>query len=287
MDDNPTNCRTACLGRPGRRADRAGDLDRARGRGGLVAVARAACRWPRWAVAFWVLRVVGVRLCAVDAGRADATAHRSHDHDQSIAIFADGSDSMEVVDPPEPTDALRWALAIDGRSATSRSWCAAIDWAWRWAPRCRTASGSRKWSKNIGRRSSLARCVTSIGVGESSERRRTPMRWSPRSTATDEFARRTCGADRDARRRAGRRFARRPFASRRSTSRTRRWARISPCDSSSWWKASTSAQRRTPVFAADLAQQQAGRNRQAASRTSTACRGARRRARRSMRWKVR
>jgi hypothetical protein len=34
-----------------------------------------------------------------------------------VAIFADGSESMDVVDPPDPNDAVRWALAVDGQSS--------------------------------------------------------------------------------------------------------------------------------------------------------------------------
>ena len=64
-----------------------------------------------WAVAFWMLRMtaVGVALWML-AGPTRETIHRSTTP-QSIAIFADDSQSMEVVDPLQPADALRWALA--------------------------------------------------------------------------------------------------------------------------------------------------------------------------------
>jgi hypothetical protein len=42
---------------------------------------------------------------------------------QSIAIFADGSESMGVVDPPEPADAVRWALAVNGKSGDDALVC--------------------------------------------------------------------------------------------------------------------------------------------------------------------
>ncbi len=69
----------------------------------------------RWAMAFWVLRVAafGCALWML-AGPTQLKINRTTIN-QSIAIFADGSESMETVDPPDPSDALRWRLAIDGQ----------------------------------------------------------------------------------------------------------------------------------------------------------------------------
>jgi hypothetical protein len=70
-----------------------------------------------WAVAFWVLRGVafGVALWML-AGPTQQRVERTTTT-QSIAIFADGSESMGVVDPAAPADAVRWALAVRGESA--------------------------------------------------------------------------------------------------------------------------------------------------------------------------
>jgi hypothetical protein len=55
-----------------------------------------------WAAAFWVLRMVafGCALWML-AGPTLLRIERTVTS-QSIAIFADGSDSMDVVDPPQP-----------------------------------------------------------------------------------------------------------------------------------------------------------------------------------------
>jgi hypothetical protein len=70
-----------------------------------------------WAVCFWVLRLVafGCALWML-AGPTQQRIERTTTT-QSIAIFADGSESMDVVDPSDPTDAVRWALAVDGSTA--------------------------------------------------------------------------------------------------------------------------------------------------------------------------
>ena len=65
-----------------------------------------------WAVTFWILRLVafGIALWMV-AGPTWLQIRRSSTN-QSIAVFADNSDSMEIVDPVENLDSVRWALAI-------------------------------------------------------------------------------------------------------------------------------------------------------------------------------
>jgi hypothetical protein len=74
---------------------------------------------PWWAIAFWVLRCAafGCALWML-AGPTKQLVQRTTTS-QSVAIFADRSESMEVVDTPEPEDSLRWALAIDGESDNS------------------------------------------------------------------------------------------------------------------------------------------------------------------------
>src|SRR5262245_50412799 len=66
-----------------------------------------------WAMAFWVLRVAafGCALWML-AGPTRLKINRTTIN-QSVAIFADGSESMETVDPPDPAESLRWRLAID------------------------------------------------------------------------------------------------------------------------------------------------------------------------------
>jgi hypothetical protein len=92
--------------------------------GVFVALAAAWCLWRErravgrgWAAAFWVLRVVafGVALWML-AGPTQQRVERTTTT-QSIAIFADGSESMGVVDPPDPADSVRWALAVDAESS--------------------------------------------------------------------------------------------------------------------------------------------------------------------------
>jgi hypothetical protein len=67
-----------------------------------------------WAAVFWVLRLVafGCALWML-AGPTQQRIERTTTT-QSVAIFADGSESMDVVDPADPNDAVRWALAVNG-----------------------------------------------------------------------------------------------------------------------------------------------------------------------------
>src|SRR5688500_16162982 len=69
-----------------------------------------------WAATFWALRLVafGCALWML-AGPTQLRVERTTTS-QSIAIFADGSESMAVVDPPDPADAVRWALAVDEKT---------------------------------------------------------------------------------------------------------------------------------------------------------------------------
>ena len=64
-----------------------------------------------WAVAFWVMRMVafGCVLWML-AGPTQQRIERTSTS-QSVSIFADDSESMDIVDPPEPTETLRWTLA--------------------------------------------------------------------------------------------------------------------------------------------------------------------------------
>ncbi len=70
-----------------------------------------------WAAVFWVMRILafGCVLWML--------AGPTHEHieriatNQSVSIFADDSESMDVVDPPEESDALRWTLAATGDAA--------------------------------------------------------------------------------------------------------------------------------------------------------------------------
>jgi hypothetical protein len=65
-----------------------------------------------WAAVFWVLRLAAF-ACALWmlAGPTWLKVERTT-QSQSIAIFADGSESMDVVDAPDPNDSVRWALAV-------------------------------------------------------------------------------------------------------------------------------------------------------------------------------
>jgi hypothetical protein len=67
----------------------------------------------RYAALFFLLRMVAFSVALwMLAGPTMQKVERTTTT-QSIAIFADGSESMEVVDPAEPVDSLRWRLAID------------------------------------------------------------------------------------------------------------------------------------------------------------------------------
>ena len=70
-----------------------------------------------WAVAFWVMRMsaFGCVLWML-AGPTQQRIERTSTS-QSISIFADDSQSMDIVDPPEPTETLRWTLAEKGNGA--------------------------------------------------------------------------------------------------------------------------------------------------------------------------
>jgi hypothetical protein len=72
-----------------------------------------------WAATFWVLRCAafGCALWML-AGPTQQRIERTKTS-QSIAIFADRSESMEVVDAPEAADALRWTLASDEETGQS------------------------------------------------------------------------------------------------------------------------------------------------------------------------
>jgi hypothetical protein len=72
-----------------------------------------------WAVAFWLGRCAafGCALWML-AGPTRELVQRTTTH-QTIAIFADRSDSMTVVDPSAPADSLRWSLAMDWEKSES------------------------------------------------------------------------------------------------------------------------------------------------------------------------
>jgi hypothetical protein len=71
----------------------------------------------RWAAVFWGLRTLAF-CCALWmlAGPTWVHIQRSSTN-QTIAIFADNSESMDVVDPVEPADSMRWAVAVGGGTA--------------------------------------------------------------------------------------------------------------------------------------------------------------------------
>jgi hypothetical protein len=70
-----------------------------------------------WAATFWVLRLVAFGFAVwMLAGPTQQRIERTTTT-QSIAIFADVSESMDVVDPSDPNEAVRWALAVDGESS--------------------------------------------------------------------------------------------------------------------------------------------------------------------------
>jgi hypothetical protein len=70
-----------------------------------------------WAAVFWVMRMVafGCVLWML-AGPTQQRIERTSTS-QSVSIFADDSESMEIVDPPEPSETLRWNLAEKGDAA--------------------------------------------------------------------------------------------------------------------------------------------------------------------------
>jgi hypothetical protein len=72
-----------------------------------------------WAAAFWVLRAVafGIVLWML-AGPTWLHIDRSSTN-QNIAIFADNSESMEIIDPTDVSESVRWALAVSGAADDS------------------------------------------------------------------------------------------------------------------------------------------------------------------------
>lgn len=72
-----------------------------------------------WAVVVFVLRTAAF-ACALWmlAGPTRLKIERTTTP-QSVAIFADGSESMDIVDATEPSESIRWALAIDGEAGES------------------------------------------------------------------------------------------------------------------------------------------------------------------------
>lgn len=78
---------------------------------------QAVGRW--WAAVFWVLRVVafGCVLWML-AGPTQLRIERTVTP-QSVAIFADDSQSMDVIDAADQADSVRWQLAVDGGGAES------------------------------------------------------------------------------------------------------------------------------------------------------------------------
>jgi hypothetical protein len=69
-----------------------------------------------WAVSFWLMRLVAFG-CAVWmlAGPTQQRIEKTSTS-QSVSIFADDSESMDIVDPPEPAETLRWSLAEKGNA---------------------------------------------------------------------------------------------------------------------------------------------------------------------------
>lgn len=72
-----------------------------------------------WAMAFFMLRMAafGCVLWML-AGPTQLKIERTTTP-QSIAIFADGSESMDVVDAVDPAESVRWALAVDSETGES------------------------------------------------------------------------------------------------------------------------------------------------------------------------
>jgi hypothetical protein len=67
-----------------------------------------------WAAAFWVMRLIAFGFVLwMLAGPTQQHIERLATS-QSVSIFADDSESMDVVDPPDPSESLRWTLAAKG-----------------------------------------------------------------------------------------------------------------------------------------------------------------------------
>lgn len=90
----------------------------------LLAVAAAWLMWRErkvlgkpWAVVFWMLRMTALAVALwMLTGPMQEKSERLT-KPQSIAILADGSNSMETLDSPKPGEALRWALATESAQA--------------------------------------------------------------------------------------------------------------------------------------------------------------------------
>src|SRR3954471_18406443 len=70
-----------------------------------------------WAAAFWFMRMIafGCVLWML-AGPTQQRIERTSTS-QSVSIFADDSESMDIIDPPEPSETLRWTLAEKSNAA--------------------------------------------------------------------------------------------------------------------------------------------------------------------------
>ncbi len=76
-----------------------------------------------WATAFWLMRLAafGCVLWML-AGPVWLRIGRSTSN-QTIALFADNSESMDVVDPVEPAESVRWALAFSDANESPVAHC--------------------------------------------------------------------------------------------------------------------------------------------------------------------
>lgn len=72
-----------------------------------------------WAATFWVLRLVAFGFALWMLAGPTLLHIRRTTNSQSIAIFADVSESMDVVDPVEVGDSVRWALTVSGNADRS------------------------------------------------------------------------------------------------------------------------------------------------------------------------
>lgn len=74
---------------------------------------------PRWALFLWGLRMTALAVALwMLIGPMQETVHRVTTP-QSVAILADSSESMGIVDPPEPTASIRWDLIYQGETEPS------------------------------------------------------------------------------------------------------------------------------------------------------------------------
>lgn len=72
-----------------------------------------------WAALFWMLRVTALAIALWMLVGPMQEQKERRTKPQSIAILADGSNSMITVDPAEPTDTLRWSLSTDSANSDS------------------------------------------------------------------------------------------------------------------------------------------------------------------------